>query len=588
MTITTRTREQFQSDVSRWSDLLNSRQSLGYVQRVTIIGRIPLFPDDSYDGALADEEERCELEDEHQLDDPRRWDNRPDRLFFPPAQPFPSVWFYYTDASDNRDQQDDLWRPFVRLLNGLHGLADFIFASGEQLPRSILAALHHRHARVRLHMPYFDLKSLRYVKESPKQISDDDWALATSPCLYSVVARHAGYCEGNVDYNYEAVLEMMAHTAPNLKHVWLSEKGHGSSLEYQRAALSSPRPVWPGFPVSETNDQNGIPCTLVLDGLSHQIKNMFSGRSRIDFVFLTNLDILCQLPASILQDLLRIAKLGTFKALRSLGLPLSTPSSDNSQDAEDDAIGALLAAIDPLDSLTLYYHFREKPLEAILTYHGRSLRCLRLDTAENVSLLHLDRLQQHCLGVRDLQVSILRTQGDRHEVEIYRSLGKFPCLEKLDLRMRVHPANEAGFTGSSFDISEDTQGCLERLRHVFPNAAIDDALVCSIFQIICAAQGQKETLQYLRVQPRGISRVSNFGGRSDARTSCILTWIARSWICERGNWDDAIENVSTREVLASKRKYFDEDLAEMAKLAGRSDQVWREFWPDRTGEWMES
>ncbi|KAM4063696.1 hypothetical protein HRG_006820 [Hirsutella rhossiliensis] len=196
MTITTRTREQFQSDVARWSAILSLRQSMGYVRRVTVIGYNPLFPDEAYDYARGQEEERCELDGDQQVDDESGWGHPPDRFFYPPAEPFHWVRPYGTQARDNRDQQDDLWHTFVQLLKSLHGLVDFIFASAEQLPRGILAALHHRHPQSRLHMPVFDLRSLRYVKESPRQIDDDDWALATSPCLYSLVAQHSGYFPG--------------------------------------------------------------------------------------------------------------------------------------------------------------------------------------------------------------------------------------------------------------------------------------------------------------------------------------------------------------------------------------------------------
>lgn len=597
MTIITRTREQLQSDVARWSAILSLRQSMGYVRRVTVIGYSPLFPDESYDDARAEGEEvdgRCEMEGELQLDDESGWCHPPDRFYFPPAQPFPSVRLFGALPSDNRDQQDDIWQAFVQLLKSLHGLVDFIFASPEQLPRGILAALHHGHPQSRLHMPVFDLRSLRYVKESPRPIDDDDLALATSPCLYSVVAQHSHYCEVNVDYNYEAVLDMMAKTAPNLKHVWLKEEGHGGSLAYQSAVFSGPRPPWPGFPTSETHNRVGRPFTLVLDGLSFNIVHVFSGRSRTDFTCLTNLDILCRLPASTLQDLLQMAEYGTFKSLRSLGLPLSTASLGENQDdtairVEDEAMGgALLAVLDPLDCLTLYYHIRERPLEAILAHHGRSLRCLRLDTADHVSLLHLDKFQQHCPGLRELHVPILRTQGNRHEVELYRSLGRFSRLERLTLWMRILPANEYVTRTLDNFKKEDTEGHTEWLQHVFTNAAIDAALARCIFRIISTAQGPKETLQYLRVQPRDISRLPSFVSWPDVKTSYLLTWIARSWICERGDWDNTAEKVSTREVLIWKRKFYDEDLAKMAKLAGRSDQVWRHLWPDRTGDWMES
>ncbi|PMB65694.1 hypothetical protein BM221_007891 [Beauveria bassiana] len=127
-------------------------------------------------------------------------------LCYYPALPSPSTQW--------PDEQP--WQALVELCKELPLLEDVVFASTGQFPRALLSELHENHPQSRLHMRNFGLRSLIHSElEERPAMHADDIALATSPCLYSVVAVTSQYRrEQVVDYNKEAIMEMTAGLAP--------------------------------------------------------------------------------------------------------------------------------------------------------------------------------------------------------------------------------------------------------------------------------------------------------------------------------------------------------------------------------------
>lgn len=135
------------------------------------------------------------------------------------------------------------WDPLAGWIKDFPGLSDVVHGCSDQIAPSIISAIneHHRPGRLRLHMHAFSLRSLVRPKHDLSPMSRDDWAIATSPCLYSIVLRHhswvlstehhqtylPGMSRYNTDANLKFVARMISGLAPNLSVVQLQQDRHG-------------------------------------------------------------------------------------------------------------------------------------------------------------------------------------------------------------------------------------------------------------------------------------------------------------------------------------------------------------------------
>ena len=113
------------------------------------------------------------------------------------------------------------WLALARFIGRLPALKHLVWGF-RNMPQPVLAAIHAA-GTCRLHMYRFHLDSLVVHRNGYPQVIDidpGDYALATSPALCSVVAEVRSYeSGGELNYNEEAVLGMVAGAAPNLQHV---------------------------------------------------------------------------------------------------------------------------------------------------------------------------------------------------------------------------------------------------------------------------------------------------------------------------------------------------------------------------------
>jgi hypothetical protein len=113
------------------------------------------------------------------------------------------------------------------------------------MPQSILPTVYA--IGCRLHIHCFRLRSLVQHRERPQPIDPDDYALATSPSLSSIVVSDSSFDDnGDVSYNKEALMRMVAGTAPRLAHVQMLYDRAGDSL-LSREAIRLGKPAWSGF-----------------------------------------------------------------------------------------------------------------------------------------------------------------------------------------------------------------------------------------------------------------------------------------------------------------------------------------------------
>ncbi|OAA35362.1 protein kinase subdomain-containing protein [Beauveria brongniartii RCEF 3172] len=456
-------------------------------------------------------------------------------LCYYPALPSPSTQW--------PDEQP--WQALVELCKELPQLEDVVFASTDQFPRALLSELHENHPQSRLHMRYFGLRSLIHPElEQRPAIHPDDIALATSPCLYSVVAVTSRYrYEQVVDYNKEAIMAMAAGLAPRLTNVCII----GATMQGSRTSMSTvPRPPWRGFPSS-----------LVEAG-----------------------------PA---EELLEWTRRTNFSQLQSLTLRPEVHSSTMEQLEDMDmrhAVAQLLETLPSLQSLTFHGPSEVTSLSTIISGQLATLRRLEiLGTGEDrqgpgssiLSLVSADQLARQCPQLEELEVQVARAQGDARETAIYHCLGKLPRLKSLTLRLRIQrispPGMHSGFVLMSF--GDHWNMTVPEVQHRYREAAIDSKLALSIFNMI----GRMNNLRALQLRPYGDYR-GPFDGLG--RWMC---WLARRWIVKR----DSAGNVMARELDAEKRKEALENLQEETnrKEWQTCKKAWDTLWPPRSAQWWD-
>lgn len=292
-------------------------------------------------------------------------------------------WIVTTLAADAQE----MWRTLSGLISRMHALQHFVFALPHHLDPSILTAVHA--VGCRLHMHCFSVPSLYQSKHQPGEISPSDYALITSPSLYSIVVSTAPYdLRGQVDYHEEALLRMVAGTAPGLAHVWLRDRPLAGTIALQRA-MHSPRPPWQGFfPSEEREHEASVTGCLRSLALQHHLVRR---QDLITWSHATNFSKLSCLVLSLnwydsksyskccesLDELLEMAKTGQFASLKSLSLE---HCGDPKQGNNGEFLASLmmfLNTIEPLRRLHISHAgtMRTDTLSAAISRHTLSSCC---------------------------------------------------------------------------------------------------------------------------------------------------------------------------------------------------------------------
>ncbi|KAI1357365.1 hypothetical protein F5Y08DRAFT_324452 [Xylaria arbuscula] len=222
----------------------------------------------------------------------------------------------------------EMWQTLSGLINRMQGLRDFVFALPYHLDPCVLGAVHG--VGCRLHMHCFSLRSLYQPQNELRDVSLDDYALLSSPSLYSVVLSTARYdMNGLMDYHEEALSRMVAGTAPGLAHVWLRRRPIPYTVAMARLSLN-PRPNWLGFfPRGEGQHEEpsiGNLKSLVLHHSAISEINLVSWTQVTSFPALSSLTLSLRWYESTmyrqccesLHQLLHMAKQGQLVSLKSL------------------------------------------------------------------------------------------------------------------------------------------------------------------------------------------------------------------------------------------------------------------------------
>jgi hypothetical protein len=486
---------------------------------------------------------------------------------------------------------DEHWLALARFIGQLPALKDLVWGF-VKMPQPVLAAIHAA-GTCRLHMQRFCLCSLVAPRNGDPQVVDidpDDYALATSPALFSVVAELCGFrSDGELDYNEDAVLGMVAGTAPNLQHVWLIPSPAGNSLALMAAAALGKPPASPNSFFSPKVQVGNLRSLIFTQG-SFDI-NVWA--TRADF------SKLCHLALDWDPALADIAARGELASLRELcleGIDLDSNS----------AVCQLLTALNSnsLRGLSLSGHIHEALFDTVLDRHGQSLRHLFLkpfpEYDEDEYVEHPPpppvfltpalsaRLVEKCPNLEQAEFSVDRSLGDARECAVYRGLSRLPRLRRLSLRLWfIVSPNEVVLDENRESNPEPEEIPRAYLSQAFANAAVDAGLACAIFDMLSPSGG----LQHLRLLTwRKRSPYVLGSGQFDL----LLAWLGRNWICERRKSGDNMAVVETREISSPRTLKI--AAKEWQSIAEASKHYWGEqvfieafgdVWLQTTPRWWE-
>ncbi|KAK3901297.1 hypothetical protein C8A05DRAFT_35017 [Staphylotrichum tortipilum] len=453
---------------------------------------------------------------------------------------------------------DEPWLVLADFIGRFPALRDFVWGF-LTIPPPVLAAVHAA-AGCRLHMHGFWLGSVQVERGGVVDVHPDDFALATSPALYSVVAAVRSFeAGGEINFLEEALLGMVAGAAPNLRHVWLLYSQSGDSIPLRQAYAMGKPPAPPGHPLFFPEPgRRGSLRSLFFSTVPQTIN---SWAARTDFSKLRRLAF--EWDTTCVGTLTAIAARGELASLR--GLCLDGVSMDGAS-----AGRGLLAALGPnsLCHLQLEGHINDALFDAILDEQGASLRHLSLypyeddrydpgddDTTPPPFVLTpalCARLAEACVNLEHALLPARRTLGDARECAVYRGLGRLGRLKRLLLKLQytVHPAD-----GGIIDLDAEFID-----SHEIPRPLV--------------AQGDR-----------------------DWHFSTLLAWFARQWVCERRDSGAGASEVEAREVDPDRTVAAGREWRQFAEEGSRYDyepedvygEAFGDVWPQAIGEprWWE-
>lgn len=536
---------------------------------------------------------------------------------------YPSPHVVYDEPVIVKSSEEDLaWLPVAGLIKTLPHLAKLVYDCQNQFSPSLLDALHDYHPQCKLYHLTFRFRTLLWGTPYPYEM-----ALATSPCLYSVkvaCGERDSHCDD--DFNHEAMMEIAAGLAPNLKEVVIVN----ISPELSRRYFRRPREPWRGLPGFVTGQSMGSLTSLSLLGLvNFTMRKMLRDWARhTDFNHLHHLTLGggygCEDIGLNNEAMEWVVENCSFPQLKTLHVRLSR--HNYTTDNPNYLINAisLLSSFEPLEQLSVSGPLEPKILDAILDRHGQTLTKLSLRPSEDgyspisprvlreipmtFTKEHILQIHSQCPALEELAVSIKRTKSDAFEAEIYKSFGRMERLRSLFLILDCSnwsvtrdPDLEDNALFDAFDREIWNNSKFVKKGHVresIMNGAVDDTLARSIWETICENKtGQKLEALKLWTDGGGL-----FGDGQFNHIPKLVNNLSRSWLFERVTRDDG-DIINLRELGQSAREACDQKLTDTYKqhahrrqevdgvviepeiIAESSDevQIFRRVWPPKDG-----
>jgi len=588
--ISVRGREQLAYDVH---NILQRAFSFKHVRRLVVEGLMPSQQDDTGENEPQGRRHRAGSSLDRDDDELSDWghadvsvaDRRPPNVVY---------------------EEDGAWMPLANLVRQLPALSDLIYACPSQFSPCLLQALHQHRHNCRLHIKTFSFRSL-----NQPDLDAHELALATSPCLYSVLVMYDSYdSDGIEDYNGEAVMRIAAGLAPNLKEARMFRAAAGWSLALMRA-IETPRNPWQGFAINKQK-QISIPGSLrhlQLAGYGSITKQVVERWSRhTDFSVLRILKLESDIEADALDCL---ATKCDFSSVRTLVLVLATDSLLEPPTMNYSSLANhFLCSLPPLFTLKLVGELSQTTLDTIFEYHGATLRRLWLSPSGTLNRLvivitqrEVEQIAEHCPLLEDLSLTVPRSKGDAGEVAIYKALGSLPKLQRLFLTLDASDCailldgdeddetpNDPTFDNFDQQFFDDPRSSYRKprnghVRDAFINSALDEALARAIFWSISTAKPRGALpLERLRLRMTG----GGCFGDSSMLSSIedVVGHLGRSWLLERNPRDDHRNELVATELGRQEREA--KEAVYPMSLGWKVAPIFRRIWPERWkegGDW---
>ncbi|CAH0014638.1 unnamed protein product [Clonostachys rhizophaga] len=489
----------------------------------------------------------------------------------PNTEPIHRGEFIHDDERYNDRSSKDYtaWAPIISLIKTLPSLAKLVYDCPDQFPPSLLDALHSHHPRCRLHHLKLRLQTPSWDHPDPHEM-----ALATSPCLHGARL----YCawrdsEGVEDFSQEAMMELVAGLAPNLKEVAVTKFRPPGADRYTHQ-----RGKWKGLAGFPSGSGNlGSLASLSLLGtvylLSPTLLQTWSGFT--DFSCLRYLALGGE-GAGWSRDHVNgvngevmawMAHDCSFTQLKVLRLVLERDTDDTQRANYGDNAVLFFTSLGPLEELSVTGPLEPKILKAIIHQHGPTLEKLGLHSLEDASgddpaqvsrheipmiftKEHIQEIHTQCPILEELAIPVKRTQSNAAEVSIYKSLARLDRLKSLFLILdcsdwRVSRDSTYG-PDPSFDEDDRESWSFNvkrgDIRVGLINSAVDETLARAIWGTICQHKVGRR-LESLRLWTTG----GGVFGNDRQEAPSLFTSLSRSWSITRLPRDD-MEVISVEEL----------------------------------------
>ncbi|PVH93380.1 hypothetical protein DM02DRAFT_541662 [Periconia macrospinosa] len=598
--ITMYDRDRLQRDVNSLVAALSHTDSFRHIRRITIKGELKRKAErlegDNVAGSWLDTTWFNEvLEDE----EPVHWTGR---------------YEVYDEGVIEKSSEEDMgWSPIVKLLQAQISLEDLVWDCQNQFPPSLLRALD-EHPRCRLHHLTFRFRTLLWGEPYSYEME-----LATSPSLYRVkVPCSTRDNEGDDDFNLEAIMELVAGLAPNLKEVAVL-----NLLPARYRSFTRPRELWQGLP-GFTGGVGSL-TSLSLKGVSRldSATTLQNWARYTDFTRLKKLTLggsYKETTSGLSGETMEwvAAQIHVFSQVTTLSVYLTRNDFWQAKPHYSDHAVSFFQAFQSLEELSISGPMDSKIVDTVLTHHGQTLKKLSLRPFEEQSsestphdrrdipfeftMDWILQIEAQCPILEELAIPVKRKMSSASEVNIYRSLGRMKTLRSLFIIMECsnwRVTRDSAYNPKLY-IEEDQESLpgpasfLTRgeLKETFVNCAVDEALARSIWETICQSKTGRP-LERLKLWPSGGGEYGqDIGPGLPPTVDLIIRGLARSWIIERIPRDDKEEFI-VREITQHKRiysldfhysVYFHDP--EIWKIL-RSSRIWRPKPGRRSKDWRE-
>jgi hypothetical protein len=568
-------REGLQRDAGKLAEALFRTDSARHVQSITIKGALRLNANDTdiYNPGLHWSKNSGLVEI---LDDEEPVDYHP-------------LYVIYDESVIKASSPEDMvWAPFVSLLEATIGLRDLIYDCQSQLPPSLLRALHEQHHTCRLHHLTFRFRVSLWGFDCPYEME-----LATSPSLYRVKVMCTDQdSDADFDYNKEAVMELAAGLAPNLKEVSIAEIN--SQLASSRRSIR--KPIWQGLP-GFSGEVTGSLTSLSLYYCGTLVE-LQSWARHTDFGKLKHLVIggghEIRSYGISGESMQWMARNLSFSKLKTLFLNLNRNDYDNENPHYSENAIFFFRAIDSLEELTINGPMDPQIIEAVLIQHGPTLKKLSLEPSECTTNNRVRRkipmvftedqilqIQALCPVLEKLAITVMRDKSSASEIAIYKGFSRMKSLRSLLLildcanwRIGRDPTYDPQFEGEDQELAWSHSNLIKRghVREVLINCVVDEGLARSIWDSVSLNKAGKR-FERLKLWPK------NGGGFSHINNSPAIDKFARSasrsWLIERSPRDDT-EEVLVKELRQHVRERHErESPGKLEQVVGEIvDSLW--------------